>query len=65
MANCRQSFCTQVGQVVTWHPADALEQSEAASNLANKLESRQPVTTPGGAWPTQALARTRKLQMLN
>ncbi|WP_443217416.1 hypothetical protein [Rhodopirellula sp. P2] len=50
---------------MTWHPADALEQSEAASNLINKLESRQPVTTPGGAWPTQALARTRKLQMLN
>ncbi|WP_390179965.1 DUF1589 domain-containing protein [Rhodopirellula bahusiensis] len=37
---------------MTWHPADALEQSEAASSTAIKLQTCRPVTEPGEAWPT-------------
>ncbi|WP_431192237.1 hypothetical protein [Rhodopirellula bahusiensis] len=37
---------------MTWHPADALEQSEAGSNTAFKLRTRRPFTASDGAWPT-------------
>ncbi|WP_461505728.1 DUF1589 domain-containing protein [Rhodopirellula baltica] len=53
MANCRQSFRAQVGQVITWHPADALEQSEPSSNLTGNLTNRQPFTSPCQTWPTE------------
>ncbi|WP_390175946.1 DUF1589 domain-containing protein [Rhodopirellula baltica] len=50
---------------MTWHPADALEQSEASSNLANKLQTCRPFTSPCRTWPTYAATRTRKLKKSN
>ncbi|HBE65046.1 MAG TPA: hypothetical protein DDX19_20295 [Rhodopirellula baltica] len=50
----------QVGQVITWHPADALEQSEASNHLTCKLQTCQPFTTPCETWPTYAAVRGRK-----
>nr|WP_081605547.1 DUF1589 domain-containing protein [Rhodopirellula europaea] len=37
-----------VGQVITWHPADALEQSEASRQTPRRTTS----PPPGKTWPT-------------
>nr|WP_315852533.1 DUF1589 domain-containing protein [Rhodopirellula bahusiensis] len=51
-----------VGQVITWHPADALEQSEASNHTPQ--DSTRPVHSPRQVqpglqrhWPTANLKR--------
>ncbi|WP_390173938.1 hypothetical protein [Rhodopirellula islandica] len=42
-----------------------MEQSEATSNAAIKLQTCRPITMPGGAWPTIATIQTWKLKRFN
>ncbi|WP_390175510.1 hypothetical protein [Rhodopirellula baltica] len=38
---------------MTWHPADALEQSEASNHLTSNLTIHRPFTSPCRTWPTE------------